>query len=196
VAALVLPCIAAAEVICALGPGAASYNGYDDQRPTGDAMQLAGQVNAALSALCAPRCPMIPLFRNPTAPNIMLVFANGDAKIVYAPQFLTMLDETYGDGAVIAVVAHELGHAVNETAPAAWIRNDWPPEVRADVWAGCALAKANLTTRSLREALAGVSKYPSPAHPGWTLRLTALRLGYTRCGGAGAAFDGAGAHKQ
>jgi hypothetical protein len=195
VSLLFLP-LAAAEVICALGPAASSYNAYQDQRPTPDAMELAGKVNAALSPICRPNCPEIAVFRNATAANAMLVVANGDAKIVYAPQFFTSVYDTYGEGAIVALIAHELGHAVDETAPAAWIKRDWPAEVRADAWAACALAKLNLSTRALGETLTALEKYPSPVHPPWTQRLPALRLGFTRCGGDSAAFDGAtAAHK-
>ena len=160
-------------------------------------MQLAGDVNAALTPLCRPNCPQIAVFRNETAPNAALIAANGDAKIVYAPQFFTAIYESSGDGAILAIIAHELGHALDETAPAAWIKRDWPVELRADAWAGCALAKATLSARGLREALTVLEKYPSPAHPGWSQRLPALRLGYTQCGGDAARFDGRSAsHKQ
>jgi hypothetical protein len=159
-------------------------------------MQLAGQVNASLAPLCRPNCPQIALFRNETAPNATLIAANGDAKIVYAPQFFTAIYEAYGDGAILAVIAHELGHGLDETAPAPWINREWPVEVRADAWAGCALAKATLGARELREALTAVEKYPSPAHPGWSQRLPALRLGYTKCGGDAVKFDTAGSSKN
>lgn len=176
--------LAAAEVICALGPATSSYNAYEDQRPSPDAMQLASQVNAALAPLCRPRCPVIAIFRNATAPNAMLVASqSGDAKIVYAPRFFTDIYDSAGDGAVIAVIAHELGHAVSETAPASWIKPAWPPEIRADAWAGCALARVNLSARALQESLAQLAKYPAPAHPAWDLRLEALRTGFLQCGG-------------
>ena len=184
-----LPVTAAAEVVCALGPAAASYNAYADERPSPDAMQLAGKVNAALSPVCKPSCPVIAVFRNATASNAMLVVGNGDAKIVYAPQFFTSVYESYGDGAIVALIAHELGHAVDETAPAAWMKRSWPPELRADAWAGCALGKVALSARGLEAALTAVSKYPAPSHPGWPERLPALRLGFTQCGGDGATFD-------
>jgi hypothetical protein len=187
--ALLLPVVAGAEVICALGTAASSYNAYEDQRPSPDAMQLAGEVNAALTPICRPACPQIAIFRNATAANAMLVVSNGDAKIVYAPQFFTMIYETYGEGAVVAVIAHELGHAVDETAPAAWIKRDWPAELRADAWAGCTLAKITVSARGLRQSLAALERYPSPAHPGWSQRLPVLRIGYTRCGGDGVTFD-------
>ncbi len=186
-----LPVASGAEVICALGPRASAYNAYEDQRPTPDAMQLAGEVNAALTPICRPNCPQIALFRNKTAPNAMLIAGNGDAKIVYAPQFFTGVYETYGEGAIVAFIAHELGHAVDETSPAGWIKREWPVEVRADAWAACALANVHLSTRGLRETLSALAKYPSPQHPAWSQRLPALRTGYLQCGGSAAAFDGA-----
>lgn len=184
-----LPWAATAEVICALGPSAASYSASADQRPSPDAMQLAGGVNQSLSPICAPNCPVIAVFRNATAANAMLIAANGDAKIVYQPHFFAMVYDNYGDGAIIAIIAHELGHALNETAPAAWMNGSWSPELRADAWAGCALAKSGLSATSVKEALTAVSKYPSPAHPSWAQRIPALRLGFTHCGGEVSKFS-------
>lgn len=153
-------------------------------------MELAGQVNAALTPICRPNCPVIAVFRNTTAANAMLIAAsNGDAKIVYAPQFFTTIYEAYGDGAVLSVIAHELGHALSETAPVAWMRGNWSPEQRADAWAGCVLGKLNLTGRALQESLMALSKYPPPAHPGWSERVSALHVGYAQCGGDGGQFD-------
>src|SRR5580704_1931609 len=182
------------EVLCALGPGASSYDAKADQRPTADAMQLAGRMNAALSPTCTPQCPQIAIYRNPTAPNAMLVVTDDQAKFVYAPQFFAAVYDKYGDGAIIAMVAHLYGHALNEVYPAPWMKNDWTPELRADAWAGCALAKSDLSSSDLAEALTAVSKYPplaQGAHPGWALRLPALRLGFIHCGGDGSKFDGA-----
>jgi hypothetical protein len=182
---------ATAEVICALGTSTAAYDASADQRPSPDAMQLAGGVNSALASACLPNCPSIAVFRNSTAANAMLILSNRQAKIVYQPQFFSMVYDNYGDGAIIAIIAHEFGHALNDTTPAAWMNGSWSPELRADAWAGCALAKSSLSPTSVKEALTALSKYPSPAHPGWAQRLPALRLGFTHCGGEASKFDGA-----
>ena len=181
---------ARAEVLCALGTGAASYDANKDERPTGDAMQLAGRMNAALSPTCSPKCPQIAIYRNATAPNAMLAVTADQAKFVYAPQFFTAVYDKYGDGAIIAIIAHEYGHALNEVYPASWMNSSWTPELRADAWAGCALAKSDLSSNELAEALAAVSKYPpSTGVPSaWTARLAALRLGYIHCGGDASKF--------
>jgi hypothetical protein len=194
--AFFLPFSAIAEVVCALGPGASSYNSYSDQRPTNDAMQLAARVNAALKPICSPRCPILALFRNSTAPNAMLEAGTEQAKIVYAPQFFTSVYDTWGDGAIIVVIAHELGHALDETVPAKWTNGIPAPELRADAWAGCVLARSDLSVNDLSGALTAASKYPSPSHPGWNLRLPALRLGYSQCGGNVSNFDAAARTKS
>jgi hypothetical protein len=193
VCASLLPFSASAEVVCALGSGASSYDAKADQRPSGDAMQLAGRMNAALSPTCSPKCPQIAIYRNATAANAMLVVTADQAKFVYAPQFFTAVYDRYGDGAIIAIVAHEYGHALDEVYPARWMQSGWTPELRADAWAGCALGKSGLSSNELAEAVTAVSKYPPFAHPqpSWALRLTALRLGYTHCMGDGSKFDSA-----
>jgi hypothetical protein len=188
-----LPFSASAEVICALGSGASSYDANADQRPTSDAMQLAGRMNAALSPTCSPKCPQIAIFRNATAANAMLIVTADQAKFVYAPQFFTAVYDKYGDGAIIAIIAHEYGHALNETTPAPWMNNSWTSELRADAWAGCALAKSDLSANDLAEALTAVSKYPpiakAGAQPSIVQRLPALRVGYVHCGGDSSKFD-------
>jgi hypothetical protein len=178
-----------AEVLCALGPDASSYKPAADQRPTSDAMQLANRVNAAVKTLCGSQCPTMALLRNATAPNAMLIADAGHAKLVYSPQFLGAAYDSFGDDGIVAVIAHEVGHAMDATMGAAWIKKTWTPELRADAWAGCLLARLDPAPGTLQSSLSALSKYPSPSHPSWNLRLPALRAGYTQCGGAGSKFD-------
>ena len=177
------------RIICTLGPAANSYDAYADQRPTPEAMELARRVSAALVSSCSPNCASLVLFRNLTIPGAILVEDPARAKMVYSPQFFTSVYEKYGEGAIIAIIAHMLGHAIDATAPARWMSNSWTPELRADAWTGCALANADLSQHGLEAALKSVSMYPPAAHPEWTSRVPALRLGYTRCGGGAAKFD-------
>jgi hypothetical protein len=187
--ALLLPVTSPAEVVCALGPASSAYNAYLDQRPTADAMQLAGRVNEMLKSICSPKCPVIALFRNASAANAMLIAGTDQAKIVYAPQFFTSVYDNFGDGAIIGIIAHEMGHPLDETAPARWMSGIPSPELRADAWAGCILARNDLSSGDLSGALTAISKYPSPAHPAWGVRLPALKLGYGQCGGNASIFD-------
>jgi hypothetical protein len=178
-----------AEIVCALGPGAASYKPASDQRPAGDAMQLAGRVNAAVKTICGSQCPSLAMFRNATAPNAMLINDAGQGKLVYSPQFFAAAFDSFGDDGIVAIIAHELGHALDATMGAVWIKKSWTPELRADAWAGCILARLDPSPGTLQPSLSALSKYPSPAHPGWNVRLPVIRVGYTQCGGTGSKFD-------
>lgn len=182
---ILLPVCATAQVICALGPNAAAYQAAQDQRPAADAVQLAARVGAAEKAICASNCPEVALLRNPTAPNAALIASQGQAKLVYAPQFFAAVYSIGGDAGIVAILAHEAGHALDDAMGAAWIKKDWQPELRADAWAGCVLAHADLSPRDLTSALAALEKYPPSSHPAWNLRLPAIRTGYARCGGKG-----------
>src|SRR5689334_19010901 len=85
VAAALLPLAAAGQVVCALGSGAASYRASADQRPSADALELAGRAYDAAKTICGKNCPEVVLFRNTTAANLMLIVAAQRAKIVYSP---------------------------------------------------------------------------------------------------------------
>jgi hypothetical protein len=179
-----LPVTGAAQVVCALGSGATSYMASADQRPSPDAMQLITRANAAVKAICVSNCPEVVVFRNSTASNLMLIADAGRAKLVYAPQAFAAVQERRGDAGIVALVAHALGHALDDGLGAAWIDKGWTAELRADAWAGCTLAKSNLGLADLSAALAALADYPSPSHPKWSLRQQAIRSGYTHCGGA------------
>jgi hypothetical protein len=164
---------AVAQVVCALGPGVASYQPAADQRPSSDAMQVASRVNVA----------------EKTAPNAALIANGGQAKLVYAPQFFAAVYASFGDAGILAIIAHEFGHALDDSIGAAWINSSWTPELRADAWAGCTLAKSGLSRSDMQAALGALAKYPSPKHPSWNLRLPAIRSGYAHCGGEVPNFD-------
>jgi hypothetical protein len=81
------------------------------------------------------------MFRNATASNLMLIGSGGQMKLVYKPAFFTSVYETYGDGGILSLIAHEVGHAIDAAAPANWMKTNWSLELRADAWAGCAMAR-------------------------------------------------------
>ena len=171
------------QIVCTLGLETTPYNAYSDQRPTPDALELAGKVNQALVSSCRPNCPTIAMFRNTTAPNAILLKSPGQAKFVYKPEFFTAVYESSGDAGILAMIAHEVGHAIDGASPTSWIKREWSPELRADAWAGCALGRMNLSARALQAGLSTLAKYPSPSHPNWETRLPVIQTGYTQCGG-------------
>ena len=97
----------------------------------------------------------------------------------------------YGEAGIMALLAHVYGHAIDEVTQQAWLPANWNPELRADAWAGCVLAKSSLPTGGLAEALAAMAMYPPPSETGWSRRVPAVRLGFTHCGGETGAFDAA-----
>ena len=123
------------------------------------------------------------MFRNATASNLMLIRTSDQMKLVYKPAFFTTIYDASGDGAVMALLAHEVGHAIDGVASPSWIKSNWNSELRADAWAGCALGQMKLDKRSQQEAFTTLSKYPSPSHPDWNTRLPVIQIGYTQCGG-------------
>ena len=188
-AIVLFPWCVRAEILCSLGKDAASYKPAQDQRPSSDALQLASRLNTTLKAICADHCPQMALFRNTTASNAMLIADSGQGKLVYSPQFFAAAYESFGDSGILAIMAHEVGHALDASIGAAWIKNSWTPELRADAWAGCVLARMDTGPNGLEPSLTALSRYPSPAHPAWNLRLPVFRTGYTQCGGSASKFD-------
>src|SRR5438128_11246751 len=107
-----LPVSPADPVMCSLGSSDAIYNSYSDERPSADARELSGRINAVLGDVCRPNCPMMAMFRNGTALNLMLTAGPAGAKIVYKPEFFTKVYDAYGDPGILALLAHEVGHAI------------------------------------------------------------------------------------
>jgi hypothetical protein len=167
------------EVVCTFAPNT-SYNAYSDQSPSPDASQLARPVNASLAPMCRPNCPTIELFRHPTAATSMVIVTREISKIVYQPEFFTNVYDAHGDVGIQVILAHDLGHAMK---PATWFKREWGPELQADAWAGCSMAKLNLNARSKKAALEVLAKYPPVSAPDWNTRLQVIQTGYTQCGG-------------
>ncbi|WP_266367066.1 M48 family metalloprotease [Tellurirhabdus rosea] len=168
------------HIICSLG-GNPGYNPLYDQPPTAYAV---AEINQIASHLCPMGCGSFSLVGNPFVPNAAaLTLAPGVTKIAYNPVFMNNLHFTYGPAASYGVLAHEFGHHIDFFNPAAWMDHSWGRELRADAWAGCALAKAGLGIQEMSVALQAIANYPSPSHPGWQQRLPALYSGFINCGG-------------
>ena len=188
---LILPLAVSAEVVCALGSGAAGYKASSDEKPSADTMQIARRVDSLYATFCLPKCPEAAMLRNSTAANLMLTSDNEGAKLIYSPQFFSSAYGKYGQGGLIALIAHVYGHAIDETTPSNWIPTNWNRELRADAWAGCAVAKAGLAPNDLANAFGAMSAYPPPSQSVWSRRVPSIRLGFTHCGGEAAKFDAA-----
>ena len=172
-AILLLPPAASAEIVCALGTATSAYKPSSDARPSPDTMQIVRRVDSAFASICLPRCPEVAMLRNPTAANVMLIATKDDAKLVYSPQFFAGVYGKYGEAGVVALIAHVYGHAMDEATQPTWLPGNWNPELRADAWAGCALAKTSLPANGVSSALAAMAMSPPPSQPVWTSRVPA-----------------------
>jgi hypothetical protein len=125
------------------------------------------------------------LFANATSPNAATVSDGaGVSKIAYSPRFVSSLQTNFGPVATLGIFAHGLGHHLDATGTkAAWLKEAWDGELRADAWAGCAMAKAELSPSRLQAVLLAMSTYPSTHHPDWSARRAVITEGYTSCGG-------------
>ncbi|HEY4184375.1 MAG TPA: hypothetical protein VGP07_04865 [Polyangia bacterium] len=170
-------------VMCALGPTTANYVPLVDQPASA---LTARETKRLFTLLCPKSCGQIGVFKNQTAPNALTVsVGNHMSKIAYNPAFLDGAVKSYGPGASLGILAHEIGHHVDSIVPPPpWINADWGNELRADAWAGCALARLGGKPAEVKGALQAIALAPSSAHPAWSVRAAALQKGFSGCGGA------------
>ena len=172
-----------AQLMCSLGalPGSRGYNPYYDQQPSGRASV---EMQRIYATLCPSGCGFSLLVSNSTVPNAMaMVTGPGQSKIAYSPGFMNYIAQRYGGGATFGILAHEFGHHIDFHSTPPWMNNSWSRELKADAWAGCALARTGLGTGQIENALGAIAAYPSATHPGWPQRLQAVRTGFVNCGG-------------
>ena len=159
------------------------YDPNSNSPPTQIAVQTAQD---AYSHVCPTRsCGVLYVYRNTTVPNVMYVpIQSGIGAIIYNPDFLNQVNVQLGKDAVFGVFAHEIGHHMDlNSGPAAWFDHSWGRELRADAWAGCALARKGFGSQTTRLLLQLIAQTPSHSHPDWSVRIVALEQGYQSCGG-------------
>ncbi|WP_188860319.1 hypothetical protein [Marinobacterium nitratireducens] len=171
-----------ARLMCSLGvsPGQ-QYNPNYDQRP---GQRASSELDTIYRALCPTGCGRYFLTSNHSTPNAMAqAIAPGESKIAYNPDFMNDIANRYGGGATFGILAHEFGHHIDFHSTPAWMNNSWSRELKADAWAGCALARVGGSTQQIENSLRAIAAYPAPTHPGWQQRHHAVRTGFTNCGG-------------
>jgi len=181
IAAMLLSSRAQAQVLCALGP-VTPYDPMADMPPSAGAK---ADLTKITSLLCSKGCGKVLLFANATTPNTATVTDGaGVSKISYSPSFASSVRSNFGPIAMFGIFAHDLGHHLDATGvKATWMKDTWDSELRADAWAGCAMAKADMTPSRLQAVLLAMSTYPSPHHPAWDARRPVITEGFTKCGG-------------
>ncbi len=101
--------------------------------------------------------------------------------IDYDPDAIESLGREYGFAAQVGIFGHELGHIIDfHTRPGLYSSHE--RELRADGWAGCAIAAAGLDAAPMILALEySLAITESETHPGWERRTDAVRDGWLRC---------------
>jgi hypothetical protein len=191
----------AASAPSASAPSSASP-AASTERPGARLEALLDQVKAALAPRCSPACGQVTLTIMPGLRNAVALpdRATRRSRLGYDPVLTRDLERRGGRSTLAAVLAHEYGHhldlAMNRqliAAPA--VGPAWVPELRADAWAGCALAGLQLPLEPLvawmrDEQLTSVigeragHDHRTSSHPPWNLRISAVLGGHARCGGA------------
>ena len=183
---LVTASTAQAQLVCSLGGGfgQSPYNPYLNQADS-PYSRAAQELDQIYRALCSPSgCGSYLVVNNPTVPNAMAAAMGlGQTMIGYQPAFMDRIAREYGDGATFGILAHEFGHHIDFHTTPPWMNSSWSRELKADAWAGCALARTGISTASLENALRAIAQFPSASHPGWPQRLQAVRHGFVSCGG-------------
>jgi len=168
-------------IVCSVGPSTGSMNSSLNGTPSETAVRFARQIH---SALCPTGCGTIVLYRNPQLPNaITYTQGVGVSHIVYGADFFNQIATAFSDDGVWGILAHEVGHHVDINFQAGFMNSSWGRELRADAWAGCALARTGRSTRGVERAMSAMMAYPSQSHPGASTRIPALREGFVACGG-------------
>ena len=174
-----------AQLMCSLGaqPAPQQYNPLSDQAPSPRADQ---ELKRIYSVLCPPPhgCGYYLLVSNPTTQNAMaMTIGLGQSKLAYNSDFMDRIVQQYGGGATFGILAHEFGHHIDFHTTPVWMNTSWSRELKADAWAGCALARTGIGTGQIENALRAIAASPSPSHPPWPQRHQAVRTGFVSCGG-------------
>ena len=167
---------------------------YDPKQNRTPKARAVAEIRLAYRLLCPlvmkdGRCGAGDIFENPSIGNNALTFVSGlrqgrrtRALIVYSASFLNFLDEKFGPGASFGVLAHEIGHHLTASGN---LRGEfdhpWDEELRADYFAGCAIAQAGQQVKDLEVAFKALAKVASPTHPASPQRNEKARKGYNYC---------------
>ena len=167
---------------------------YDPKQNKTPKARAVAEIRLAYRLLCPlvmkdGRCGVGDIFENPSIGNNALTFVSGlrqgkrtRALIVYSASFLNFLDEKYGPGASFGVLAHEIGHHLTASGN---LRGEydhpWDEELRADYFAGCAIAQAGQNVADLEVAFKALAKVASPTHPASPQRNEKAKQGYNQC---------------
>ena len=173
-----------------------SYGRFDPSKNRTPTARAIAEIRMAYDALCpmmtkSGECGTGEIYQNETIGNNAVTWVSGIGQgagtrvtIVYSPDFLNGLDRQFGPGASFGVLAHEVGHHLTAAGNLrSAYDHSWDEELRADWFAGCALAIAGSETVALESTLRALASVATPTHPSFAARTPKVREGYKECAG-------------
>lgn len=122
----------------------------------------------------------------PNVPNALATIYQGRKVIAYNPEFMAHLQRDSSRNAVISVLAHELGHHVNNHM-VVQTGGSWAAELSADFYSGFAMAKRGAPLKDALEAIEWLGERfgtgGTDTHPPTHLRLDEIKKGFLDGGG-------------
>jgi hypothetical protein len=156
---------------CSYHPGGYSNQLYD---PTSKAEEIVNEICDAVGI------DYITVFRG-NLNNAAATEIDGESVIIYGSQFLNNMI-AISRWAPISVLAHEVGHHVNEDA--SWygqFKHPWSKELKADFISGYALAKMGASRGEATAAQQAMFDYfGSSTHPDSYKRVAAIQAGWEK----------------
>jgi len=145
-------------------------------------------VQRIMATMCPTgNCGQVLVVSNPNEKQLASARTNGRGQTIlsYSPRDMNYIASRWGINAVIGTIAHEIGHHFdfNSSPWAARMRTVRHRELRADWFAGCALAKLGIESGSLAKAVQVIGEYPTHGYPDGYSRSNQVQRGYTQCGG-------------
>jgi hypothetical protein len=178
--------VVASTLVC--GPGGQVPDGYSALRDAEPQRNVVKMWSAAVGAVCpvcaGDACAQIHLFENPGVAAVTgFGRAEGPAKVVYSPRFVSRLHHDDGWGGPHGLMVHHIARLLELRGAAPdWLPKEWAPESRADALTGCGLARMALHPKVLARSLRALRDAPPCGDAPWAERLRHLKWGWARCG--------------
>lgn len=147
-------------------------------------------VRRIMATMCpSGRCGTVRVVANPNEKQLASARSNGQGytMLSYSPKAMARIVQQWGWQALVGTMAHEIGHHFdfNSSPWAAMMRTVRDRELRADMFAGCTMAKLGLTSGALENAVLVIGRYPTHGYPHGHNRAASVRQGFLQCGGMG-----------
>jgi len=145
--------------------------------------QLMQDITNDVANLFGRVCPdafEIPVFNNMAMYSTLGEGLPIDNDLLYNPNFMWHIANEYGNETIFGVIAHELGHQINnEIVLQSGVEIDsWQNELCSDFLSGVYMRLANMDCNGMSEFFSKEAWEESESHPGGAMRSEAFMSGY------------------